>query len=70
MRENRSVNVGVLIMCVTLSRVFTEGILEMDTLPSQILRKNEYKIQDSKLLKKKEDCKVNLGPEFEFEALI
>jgi len=47
MRENRSVNVGVLIMCVTLSRVFTEGILEMDTLPSQILRKNEYKIQDS-----------------------
>ena len=58
-------NIGGLVMPVTIQWVFTDGSSEIDTLPAQIWRKNEYEIQKT-FIKDKEVTKINLDPNFEF----
>ena len=58
-------NKGGLVMPVTIEWVFTDGTSEIDTLPSDIWRRNEYEIKKT-FIKEKEVSKVNLDPNFEF----
>ena len=58
-------NIGGLVMPLTIQWVFIDGSSEIDTLPAQIWRKNEYEIQKT-FIKDKEVTKVNLDPNFEF----
>jgi len=58
-------NLGGLVMPITIEWVFTDGTSEIDTLPSDIWRRNEYEIQKT-FIKEKEVSKVNLDPNFEF----
>ncbi|ULC59293.1 M1 family metallopeptidase [Flaviramulus sp. BrNp1-15] len=58
-------NVGGLVMPVTIEWVFTDGTTEIETLPADIWRRNEYEIQHTSI-KEKEVSKVNLDPNFEF----
>ncbi|WP_072401013.1 M1 family metallopeptidase [Flaviramulus basaltis] len=58
-------NKGGLVMPVTIEWVFTDGSTEIDTLPVEIWRRNEYEIQHT-FIKEKEVSKVNLDPNFEF----
>ena len=58
-------NVGGLVMPVTIEWIFTDGTKEIDRLPAQIWRKNEYEIKKT-FVKTKEVSKVNLDPNFEF----
>ena len=54
-----------LIILVTIIMDFYRCTSEMETLPVQIWRKNEYEIQKA-FIKAKEVGKVNLDPNFEF----
>lgn len=58
-------NVGGLVMPVTIEWVFTDGTTEIDTLPAQIWRRNEYEAKHT-FIKTKEVKTVNLDPNFEF----
>ena len=58
-------NLGGLVMPVTIEWVYTDGTSEIDTLPSDIWRRNEYEIQKT-FIKDKEVSKVNLDPNLEF----
>ena len=58
-------NIGGLIMPVTIEWVFTDGSTEIDRLPAQIWRRNEYEVQQT-FIKAKDVSKINLDPNFEF----
>jgi len=58
-------NVGGLIMPVTIEWKFTDGTTDIDRLPAEIWRHNEYKIQKT-FIKQKEVVEVTLDPNFEF----
>jgi len=58
-------NLGGLVMPVTIEWEFTDGTKEINTLPAQIWRKNEYKITHV-FIKEKEVKTVKLDPNFEF----
>jgi len=58
-------NVGGLVMPVTIEWIFTDGTSEIDTLPAQIWRRNEYEVTEV-FVKEKEVKTVNLDPNFEF----
>ena len=58
-------NVGGLVMPVTIEWIFTDGSKEMDTLPAEVWRGNEYEIKRT-FIKEKEVSQVNLDPNFEF----
>ena len=58
-------NKGGLVMPVTIEWIFTDGTTEIDTLPAEVWRRNEYEIQHT-FIKEKEVSKVNLDPNFEF----
>ena len=58
-------NVGGLVMPVTIEWVYTDGTSEIDHLPAEIWRTNEYEIKKT-FIKTKEVSNVNLDPNFEF----
>jgi hypothetical protein len=58
-------NIGGLIMPVTIEWIYTDGTKEIDRLPAQIWRRNEYETQQT-FIKEKEVNKINLDPNFEF----
>lgn len=58
-------NIGGLVMPVTIEWEFTDGTKEVDKLPADIWRLNEYEITQT-FIKDKEVKKVNLDPNFEF----
>tara|TARA_R110002096_G_scaffold49108_5_gene129940 strand:- start:6402 stop:8636 length:2235 start_codon:yes stop_codon:yes gene_type:complete len=58
-------NVGGLIMPVTIEWIYTDGTNEIDKLPAQIWRRNEYETQQT-FIKEKEVREINLDPNFEF----
>ena len=58
-------NVGGLIMPVTIEWVYTDGTKEIDRLPAEVWRLNEYQITKT-FIKSKQVEKVNLDPNFEF----
>lgn len=58
-------NKGGLVMPVTIEWIYTDGTTEIDKLPSQIWRRNEYEVKKT-FIKAKEVSKVNLDPNFEF----
>lgn len=58
-------NVGGLVMPVTIEWIFTDGSSEIDKLPAQIWRRNEYEVKEV-FIKDKEVKTVNLDPNFEF----
>lgn len=58
-------NVGGLVMPVTIEWVYTDGSKEIEKLPADIWRYNEYEVTKT-FLKDKEVSKVNLDPNFEF----
>jgi hypothetical protein len=58
-------NLGGLVMPVTIEWVFTDGTTEIQTLPAEVWRRNEYEIQQI-FIKDKEVSNVNLDPNFEF----
>ncbi|WP_142785036.1 M1 family metallopeptidase [Changchengzhania lutea] len=58
-------NVGGLIMPVTIEWEYTDGTTEMDRLPADLWRRNEYEITKT-FIKAKDVKKVNLDPNFEF----
>ncbi len=58
-------NRGGLVMPVTIEWVFTDGTTEIEKLPAQIWRRNEYEVTEV-FIKDKEVKTVNLDPNFEF----
>lgn len=58
-------NVGGLVMPISIEWIFTDGSSEIDTLPAEVWRRNEYEIKHT-FIKEKEVSKVNLDPNFEF----
>ena len=58
-------NVGGLVMPVTIEWIFKDGSSELDKLPAEIWRFNEYEIKKT-FVKDKEVTQVNLDPNFEF----
>ncbi|OEJ99336.1 aminopeptidase [Flavivirga aquatica] len=58
-------NVGGLVMPITIEWIFTDGTTEIDRLPAEIWRRNEYETQQT-FIKNKEVSKINLDPNFEF----
>jgi hypothetical protein len=58
-------NLGGLVMPVTIEWQFTDGSIEIDRLPAEVWRSNEYEIKKT-FIKTKEVSKVNLDPNFEF----
>ncbi len=58
-------NIGGLIMPVTIEWIYTDGSKDIDRLPAQIWRRNEYETQQT-FIKEKEVSKINLDPNFEF----
>ncbi|XCF07455.1 M1 family metallopeptidase [Tamlana crocina] len=58
-------NIGGLVMPVTIEWVFTDGTTEIETLPAQVWRRNEYEITPT-FVKTKAVAKINLDPNFEF----
>ncbi|WP_297693994.1 M1 family metallopeptidase [uncultured Eudoraea sp.] len=58
-------NLGGLVMPVTIEWIFTDGSKEIETLPAQVWRGNEYEIKRT-FIKEKEVSQVNLDPNFEF----
>jgi len=58
-------NVGGLVMPVTIEWIFKDGTSEIDKLPAEIWRLNEYEIKKT-FVKDKEVTQVNLDPNFEF----
>jgi hypothetical protein len=58
-------NIGGLVMPITIEWIFTDGTTEIDRLPADIWRRNEYEIQET-FIKTKEVSQVKLDPNFEF----
>ena len=58
-------NIGGLVMPITIEWVYTDGTTEIETLPVQIWRRNEYEVTPT-FVKDKEVEKINLDPNFEF----
>ncbi|AUP80137.1 M1 family metallopeptidase [Flavivirga eckloniae] len=58
-------NVGGLVMPVTIEWVFTDGSKEIDTIPAEVWRRNEYEITKT-FVKEKEVKEVNLDPNFDY----
>ena len=58
-------NLGGLVMPVTIEWIFKDGSKEIETLPAQVWRGNEYEIKRT-FIKEKEVSQVNLDPNFEF----
>ncbi len=58
-------NVGGLVMPITVEWVFVDGSKEINTIPAEVWRRNEYEIQKT-FIKEKEVKEVNLDPNFEF----
>ena len=58
-------NVGGLVMPVTIEWVFTDDSKEIDIIPAEVWRRNEYEIQKT-FIKEKEVKEVNLDPNFEY----
>ncbi|WP_242118129.1 M1 family metallopeptidase [Aestuariivivens sediminicola] len=58
-------NLGGLVMPVTVEWIYTDGTSEIDRLPAEIWRKNEYVVTRT-FVKTKEVKTVNLDPNFEF----
>ncbi|GAA4279797.1 M1 family metallopeptidase [Gaetbulibacter aestuarii] len=58
-------NVGGLVMPVTIQWIYTDGTTEIERLPAQIWRRNEYEVKRT-FIKDKEVKEVNLDPNFEF----
>jgi len=58
-------NIGGLVMPVTIEWVYTDGTKEIDKLPADIWRHNEYEINKT-FVKAKEVKEINLDPNFEF----
>ncbi|MEO1030244.1 MAG: M1 family metallopeptidase [Bacteroidota bacterium] len=58
-------NVGGLVMPVTIEWQYTDGTSDIDTLPAEIWRHNEYETTET-FVKDKEVKKVVLDPNFEF----
>lgn len=57
-------NIGGLVMPIIVEWVYSDGSKEIDRIPAQIWRRNEYKITKT-FIKSKEVVKVNLDPNFE-----
>ena len=58
-------NVGGLVMPVTIQWIYTNGTTEIERLPAEIWRRNEYEVKHT-FMKDKEVQEVNLDPNFEF----
>ncbi|MDD7886834.1 M1 family metallopeptidase [Flavivirga sp. 57AJ16] len=58
-------NVGGLVMPVTIEWAFTDGSKEIDIIPAEVWRRNEYEIQKT-FIKEKKVKEVNLDPNFEY----
>lgn len=58
-------NLGGLVMPVTIEWQYTDGTNEIETLPADIWRRNEYETTQT-FLKTKEVKAINLDPNFEF----
>jgi hypothetical protein len=58
-------NIGGLVMPLTIEWQYTDGTSEIDTLPAEIWRTNEYEITKT-FIKTKEVKKVVLDPNFEY----
>ncbi len=58
-------NIGGLVMPVAIEWVYADGTTEIDRIPAEVWRKNEYNIKRT-FIKNKEVVKVNLDPNFEF----
>lgn len=58
-------NKGGLVMPVTIEWIYKDGTKEINQLPAQIWRRNEYEVKQT-FIKEKEVVKVNLDPNFEF----
>ncbi|GAA3585041.1 M1 family metallopeptidase [Snuella lapsa] len=58
-------NIGGLVMPVTIAWHYTDGSTEIDKLPAEVWRRNEYEIKKT-FVKEKEVSKVSLDPNFEF----
>ncbi|WP_242202794.1 M1 family metallopeptidase [Aestuariivivens insulae] len=58
-------NVGGLVMPVTIEWIYTDGSSEINQLPADIWRRNEYEVKHT-FVKDKEVKTVNLDPNFEF----
>jgi hypothetical protein len=58
-------NIGGLVMPVTVEWQFTDGTSEIDTIPAEIWRHNEYEIKKT-FIKTKQVKNVVLDPNFEF----
>ena len=58
-------NVGGLVMPVTIEWAYTDGSTEIDRLPADIWRRNEYEVKHT-FVKDKEVKTVTLDPNFEF----
>lgn len=58
-------NLGGLVMPVTIEWQYTDGSTEIETLPADIWRRNEYETTQT-FLKTKEVKAINLDPNFEF----
>ncbi|MCL5127631.1 M1 family metallopeptidase [Algibacter sp. L4_22] len=57
-------NIGGLVMPVIVEWIYSDGSSEIDRIPAQIWRRNEYEIKKT-FIKNKEVVKVNLDPNFE-----
>ncbi|WP_158847242.1 M1 family metallopeptidase [Algibacter sp. L1A34] len=57
-------NIGGLVMPVIVEWIYSDGSSEIDRIPAQIWRRNEYEIKKT-FIKSKEVVKVNLDPNFE-----
>ncbi|MEP3836703.1 MAG: M1 family metallopeptidase [Algibacter sp.] len=58
-------NIGGLVMPVTIQWNFKDGTSQIDRLPADLWRRNEYEIQET-FIKDKEVVSVTLDPNFEF----
>ena len=58
-------NIGGLVMPVTIEWIYKDGSSEMDKLPAEVWRRNEYEIKQT-FIKDKEVSQVVLDPNFEF----
>ncbi|NMH87194.1 M1 family metallopeptidase [Flavivirga algicola] len=58
-------NIGGLVMPITIEWVFVDGTKEVNTIPAEVWRRNEYEIQKT-FIKEKEVKEVNLDPNFEY----
>jgi len=57
-------NVGGLVMPIIIEWIYSDGSSEIDRIPAQIWRRNEYEIKKT-FIKTKKVVKVNLDPNLE-----